>query len=500
MVEMSADLVIFKPRDPARGNGVALFDIVNRGATVVLNTFNGQTGNTPEGEAGDGFLFTRGYTVVQVGWEFDARRKMRYESISRARPDDCGMVRATFIPNTRMAAVVGDLAGYKPADAASSKNTLRVRTRLGAEWETIPRNRWQLTADNTVSLEGGFVPGATYELSYVADNPPISGLGFAAVRDTAAWVKHAPGATVSATYTVAFGSSQTGRWLRDFIYEGFNSDEHERPVFDGIIAHKAGAAGALVNVRWSTPTSLLMESATHFPFSDRKQRDPLTGVEEGVLENPRAGKVQPKLFYTFTDTEYWERGGALAHSTPDGSKDFALPQNVRLYHVTGAPHNTGKFPPAIANGEVSDNPVDYLPLLRALLVAMDKWVRDGVEPPPSRYPLMQDRTLVRACRLSFPGIAGLSSPKNIAPASSRNEPLRCQGGCCRCAAPADGSASGPRRQYESRVKASGRGGATGNLHGLEFSKSVNRRNRTGVSARRRIRTFCRNESGPRTHA
>ena len=74
-IEMSADLVIFKPRDPSRGNGIALFDIVNRGGTVALNVFSGPVTATPDGEVGDGFLLSRGFTIVQVGWEFDARRE-----------------------------------------------------------------------------------------------------------------------------------------------------------------------------------------------------------------------------------------------------------------------------------------------------------------------------------------------------------------------------------------------------------------------------------------
>jgi len=412
-IEMSADLVIFRPRDPGRGNGIALFDIVNRGGTVALNTFDGPTTNTPEGEVGDGFLLSRGYTIVQVGWEFDARREGSVRIDVPGAAGVTGLVRATFIPNNRNATAVGDLVGYTPSDPASPKNTLRVRRALGAEWTPIPRAKWQLSG-NTVTLEGGFEPGQTYELAYMAENPPVAGLGFAAVRDAAAWVKYASDAVVSAKYTFAFGSSQTGRWLRDFLYEGFNTDERGRQVFEAVIPHKAGAGSVVLDTRWSTPTSLLMETATHFPFSDRKQRDPVTGVEEGLLENARASQHQPKIFYTYTDTEYWERSVALTHMTPDGAKDIALPDNVRLYHFAGTPHNIGRFPPAAANGETADNPFDYQVSMRALLVAMEKWVREGAAPPPSRYPRLQDGTLVRAAGVAFPNVPGLSSPKKIA--------------------------------------------------------------------------------------
>jgi hypothetical protein len=409
-IEMSADIVIFKPRDPARGNGIALFDIVNRGGTVALNVFSGPVGTTPESEAGDGFLLRRGYTIVQVGWEFDARREGAVRIDVPAAAGVTGLVRARFIPNDRNPTTVGDLVGYTPTDPASPQNILTVRKALGADWMTVPRDQWTLSG-NTVTLTGGFTPGQTYELAYVASNPPVAGLGFAAVRDAAAWVKYTSDAAVSARYTLAFGSSQTGRWLRDFLYEGFNTDERSRQVFDAVMPHLGGAGGVVLDERWSTPTSLLMETATHFPFSDRKQRDPVTGVEDGLLDNPRAAEHQPKVFYTYSDTEYWERSVALTHTTPDGSKDIAPPDNVRLYYFASGPHNIGRFPPAVASGQTPDNPFDYRVSMRALLVAMEKWMRDGVAPPPSRYPRLQDGTLVRAADVAFPNLRGVTSPR-----------------------------------------------------------------------------------------
>ncbi len=426
-VEMSADLVIFRPRDASRGNGIALFDIVNRGNSVALNVFSGPVENTPEGEAGDGFLLARGFTIVQVGWEFDARGGVRIEVPNAA--GVTGMVRGRFIPNNRNPVNVGDLVGYAPADPGSPQHTLRVRQRLGGEWTAVPREKWTLAADNTVTLDGGFEPGQTYEVAYVPANAPVAGLGFAAVRDAASWVRYAPDATVSAKHLVAFGSSQTGRWLRDFVYEGFNADERNRRVFDGVMPHIGGGGAVLLNERWSTPTSLLMETATRFPFADRKQRDPVTGAEDGLIENPRAADHQPKVFHTMSDTEYWERGGALVHTTPDGARDVPVPDNVRIYHFAGAPHNIGQFPPAVVNGETPNNPFDLRIAMRALLVAMERWVRDGAAPPPSRYPRLGDGTLARAADVAFPTIRGITSPRTAyAGVRGANAHLPRQGG------------------------------------------------------------------------
>lgn len=409
-VELSADIVILKPRDPSHGNGIALFDIVNRGRGVALSHFDGAATNTPDGEVGDGFLLNRGYTIVQVGWEFDAKREGALRIDVPAAVGVTGLVRAEFVPDKRSnEATVADLVGYTPSDPASAQNTLRVRDKLGVPWAAIPRAKWQL-AGNTVTLDGGFEPGQTYELAYVAGNPPVAGLGFAAVRDAASWVKYAPDATVSAKYAFAFGVSQTGRWLREFLYEGFYTDERGRQVFDAVMPHLGGAAGVELDQRWATPTSLLMDSATHFPFADRKQRDPVTGLEDGLLENARAGEHQPKIFYTYSDTEYWERSIALTHTTVDGSKDIEPPENVRLYHLAGAPHNVASFPPAMTNGQMLANPFDPKLPLRALLVAMERWVENGAAPPPSRYPRLRDRTLVRATDVAFPKIPGVTPP------------------------------------------------------------------------------------------
>jgi hypothetical protein len=418
-IELSADLVILKPRDANKGNGIALFDIVNRGRGVAFAKFNvpgTANGAAAPDEYGDGFLLNRGYTIVQVGWEFDARREGAVRIEVPAAAGVTGMARATFIPTSNSPeATVGDLVGYTSSDPASSENTLTVRDSPQAKATTIPRAKWHLTAGNVVTLDGGFEPGRIYELAYKATNPPVAALGFAAVRDAASWVKYAPDAAVSAKYTFAFGSSQTGRFLREFLYDGFYTDERGRLVFDAVIPHLAGASGVNLNRRWSIPTSLSSDVATIFPFSDMKQRDPMTGVEEGLLENARAGERQPKVFWTNTATEVWEKAAALETTTPDGSKDRPLPANTRLFVFASTQHDPARFPSSVTNGQLQDNPTDYIWAMRALLVAMEKWVRDGVAPPPSRYPRLQDGNLVRSTDVAFPNLPGVNPPRKVLP-------------------------------------------------------------------------------------
>jgi hypothetical protein len=196
-------------------------------------------------------------------------------------------------------------------------------------------------------------------------------------------------------------------------------------VFDAVWAHIAGAARLDINERFGTPNALLMFGSTHFPYAVTAQRDPLTGKTDGLLDNDRARKNQPKLFLTNTAVEYWGggRSAALNHTTADGKADLAPPPNVRIYYLAGTQHSPGRFPPKAITGQQPVNPVDYWHINRALFVALDKWVREGTEPPASQYPKLSDGTLVPASRVAFPPIPGVHSPKAIPPARTDGKAL-----------------------------------------------------------------------------
>jgi hypothetical protein len=423
LVEFSSDVYIVKPKDATRGNGAALVEVSNRGGRGAIRQFN-RGGPSPdpvsEADLGDRFLMRFGFTVAWVGWEFDVGAdtglmRIRVPVATEQGKPITGVVRAAFTPSARAAEMtVRELASYDPVDPDGADSQLLVRPSFLARGEPIARQRWHLTG-HTVTLDGGFEPGKTYEVAYRASNPPVAGLGFVAMRDFAAWLKHQPDAVAPVRYTYAFGASQSGRFLRNFLYEGFNSDEHDRQVFDGVMAHIAGAARINLNARWSAPVGLGVHSATAFPFADVSLRDPVSGAQDGLLENARARAHQPKIFYTNTPVEYWGTGrvAALVHSTPDGSADLRLPDNVRVYFLAGTQHSPGRFPPAIGAGQQLDNPVDYTWTLRALLLAMHKWVSAGTPPPASAYPTLADGTLVKADAVSFPAVPGVASPRGL---------------------------------------------------------------------------------------
>jgi hypothetical protein len=422
-VTFSADLYILRPVDQGRSNGVVLVDILNRGRKLMLNGFTRGATQDPSTDAdlGDGFLTRQGYTLAWVGWQFDVARGNGLMGIDVPRAAGVkGVVRAEFTPNDRQAqTTVADLAAYTPVDLAGPDTALTVRDGPFGKPMVVERGKWQLKG-NVVSIDGGFEPGRVYQVAFRAENPPIAGLGLAAVRDVASWLRYggAVPAPVQARHLITFGSSQSGRFLRTFLYHGFNADERDRQVFDGVIAHIAGAARLSLNERWATPNSLGMFDATSYPFADMKQPHPSGGPSEGLLDNDRARKHQPKIFYTNSSVEYWGggRAAALVHTSTDGRHDLTLPSNVRAYLFSGTQHSPGRFPPRLTTGQQPENPVEYWWTMRALLGAMTRWVREDKAPPPSRYPRLADGTLVSATHMAFPRIPGVASPATISPA------------------------------------------------------------------------------------
>ena len=240
-VVFQGDVVIVRPR--SGGNGVALLDVSNRGRSTVFG-LNKARGNDI---VGDGFLFKRGFTLVAlVGWEFDATHSPTSTTLDAPIASDngkpiTGLVRATFTPDkpdTRMS--VNDLALYPAIEPLGPDSQLTVRDRAQQAGTVVPRTEWQLTGD-TLTLTGSFVPGRIYELTYRAANPVVGGVGFLAVRDVAAWLKHDDTAAARERFVYGFGMSQSGRFLRDFLYQGFNSDEQGRQALDAVMIQIAGA-------------------------------------------------------------------------------------------------------------------------------------------------------------------------------------------------------------------------------------------------------------------
>ncbi len=441
-VEFSADLYLLKPKDMAKGNQAVLFEVSNRGGRGILSIVNGR-----EGELGDGFLMREGYTIAWVGWQFDLSSQGEHLRLSAPVAHDAdgkeirGLVRTDFTPaEKRNDMPLGHILlgpdggnGYPVDDAASKENVLTVRDTPAGQRQIIPRSDWsfghvvegKLTVDpHYVHLNTGFVPGRIYELVYIAKNPAVVGVGLAAVRDFLSYLKYDRQAVAPVKRVYAVGISQSGRFLRHFLYQDFNADEQGRQVVDGMIAHVAGAGRGSFNHRFAQPSrdaqpmSSIFYPTDLFPFTDVPQTDPETGETAGLLDAANKSKTAPKIFYTNTSYEYWGRAAALIHVSGDGRKDAGTPENVRIYFLAGLQHFSGAFPPAkstpgspeyTAQQLQNPNPIRWY--WRALITDMNEWVKDGKTPPASTYPTIADSTLVLLEKYNFPRIPGDNTPR-----------------------------------------------------------------------------------------
>jgi hypothetical protein len=431
-VESSADIYILKPKDSARGNGVLLFDVVNRGNMRLLSVFSRGRGGDPSEEAdfGDAWLLREGYTLVAVGWQFDVADGPERVGFDAPMATDkgqpiAGWVRMWFIPLKESASF--DFAGvsynttaYAPNDVANPKYRLTVREGIFAAPRLIPRGDWQFARDEngkavpdvrSLLLKGGFKPGLTYEVTFETRNPPVAGLGLAAIRDVASAFKYTADAVAPGKYAYMYGSSQTGRGIRHIVYEGFTIDEQERKAFDAAFVQTGGASLGSFNERFAQPSELGSFTQTKFPILYKNTVDPVAGRSDGLGARIPAGQ-EPKLFLVDTSSEYWDRGrvAALRHTSIDGTEDVTDAPNVRVYLLAGTQHGAGSFPPAEGNGQSRTNSNDYRWAQRGLLAALDAWVRQGTEPPPSRHPTLKDGTLVAHRDFSFPAIPGVQLP------------------------------------------------------------------------------------------
>ena len=443
-VEFSADLYLLKPKDMAKGNQAVLFEVSNRGGRGILSLVNGR-----EGEFGDGFLMRQGYTIAWVGWEFDLSSQGEHLRLSAPIAHDPGgkeidgLVRTDFTPAEKRNdmplghILLGPDGGnsYPVDDPANQKNVLTARDTPTGNRTTIPRSEWsfghivngQLKADpHYVHLNNGFVPGKIYELIYTANNPAVVGVGLAAVRDFLSYLKYNPQATAPVKRAYAVGISQSGRFLRHFIYQDFNADEQGRQVMDGVIAHVAGAGRGSFNHRFAQPSrdaqpmSSLFFPTDLFPFTDLPEDDSGTDQKAGLLDAATRSKTVPRIFYTNTSYEYWGRAASLIHTTADGTKDAPTAANTRVYFLAGLEHFTVPFPPEnrvggnpdyTAQQKANPNPIQWY--WRALITDMDQWVKEGKEPPASTYPKIAESTLAPLEKYKFPKIPGVNTPHEV---------------------------------------------------------------------------------------
>jgi hypothetical protein len=430
-VEFSADFYLLKPVEVTKGNGCLFYEVGNRGTKAMLGAFQKADDSmdpTTEAQFGDRSLMEEGFTLLWMGWQWDVpdgRMRMEMPIATENGQTITGLVRANFIPVRRTGPEpLGDRGHkiYLVLDPATPENVMTVRTNRTDPPQVVPRDRWRFADRTNVTLDGGFEPGRIYDVVYRSKDPRVVGVGLAGTRDLVSFFKYEKGADnpiPTIRDALAWGVSQSGRFLRHFIYQGFNADVRGRRVFDGVLDDKGGAGRGSFNHRFAQASRDALEHynilypVDMFPFADGTQTDPETGQTDGLLARAEQSGTAPKIFHILSNSEYFNRAGSLIHTDVRGERDAELPPNTRIYLVSGTPHYSGSQllkGDGTLVGQAALSPLDDRPVVRALLHAMDRWVTEDVAPPPSAYPTIADGTLVPRENGGWPAIPGYRFP------------------------------------------------------------------------------------------
>ncbi|MSQ06430.1 MAG: hypothetical protein EXR54_04320 [Dehalococcoidia bacterium] len=442
----TADFRILKPVESQSGNHKLLLDVLNRGRQRALAYFNlapDRAADAPQ-DPGDGLLMRHGYTTVWCGWQHDVPETPGLMRVAapEARTADgpvSGPIAVTFQLNAPAQVQLLADRQHQPYSASNLKDpdaVLTVQDYDDAPPRIIPRDQWSFARmergrpkanASHIHLASGFEAGKVYQVNYTTTGAPVVGVGLLATRDLVSFLRNeedtaASPCAGSIQHAYAFGASQSGRVLRQFLHLGLNQDESDRMVFDGMIAHIAGGRRGEFNQRFGQPSSVVEQSTSSlFPFADIAQTDPETKRADGLLARLAAQNKLPKIMFTNSSAEYWGGHAALSHIDLAGVKDLKPFDSVRIYYFAGTQHASGTYPLTDqdanngAHGRQLFNCVDYKPLLRAALVRLDRWVTSGELPPASRHPRVDDSTAIRPERLAaaFKVIPGVEFPAHL---------------------------------------------------------------------------------------
>jgi Alpha/beta hydrolase domain len=439
LVEALTDVEILRPTVAANGNRRLFYEVVNRGNKLGYVLFNDLPTVTNDlvkaSDAGNGFLMKSGYTLVWSGWQGDvAPGGGRMTFSPPLVPGITGFAREDFIFDHTENPATATLS-YPAADLDPAHTRISVRQREADARSTPAGLEIKFESPTKISIQRpeGFDAGAIYEFIYTAKDPKVMGLGFAATRDVVSFLRNESADAGGSANPLAgridraigFGLSQSGRYLHDYLYLGFNSDEAGRAVFDGLMPHISGSKKTFTNYRFSQPGRSPYEHAdalypgADFPFTYPVITDTLTGKKDGFLARCLAAGNCPRIIKTDTELEFYQGRASLLVTDSQGNA-LAMPDNVRLFLLSNLQH----YSLASAKSDMAricaypTNPLNAGPPMRALLVAMDGWITNGTPAPDSRYPSRADATLMPGSidQVGFPRIPGIEYPGRISQA------------------------------------------------------------------------------------
>jgi hypothetical protein len=443
-VEYACEAVILKPTDMARANGWLLYDVLNRGEQRVLSRVNGAPAGFPTGptaDPGDGMLLEQGYTIVWSGWQGDipGGGAGLVAHFPVAGTDDDPVVDLSREEWTDTGTGPGFAAALTwPAPTPdTAQAVLSVRALEGDLRETPDDLVWRYRDASTIEIErpAGFDSGAIYEFIYPATRPAVMGMAFPAVRDIVSFLRFETADSADAAnpllhdgalafrHAMLFGVSQSGRFVRDFLWQGFNTDLAGRPLFEAAMPVVAGSRKTFVNFEFAQPGRFSRQHEDHlfpgdqFPFAYTETFDPIGDALGDVLDACRTAGAAPKIIHFDTESELWAARASLLATDGNGAA-LTMPDNVRLFLASGVQHSlSGPLPDGMAR--LAYNPIDYAPMLRPLIVALRRWVEDGEPPPASRFPSVDNTdgdatlTTLASYRAGHPDIPGLELPTRL---------------------------------------------------------------------------------------
>jgi hypothetical protein len=438
LIEGKTKFIVLQAKDPVKRNGIALIEVSNRGGKALLRYYNnattGQVRPNVPADYGNEYLMKQGYTIIWLGWEWDIPNQnnlLKLEVPVLKNKDGSsitGIVRADWVvdqPTSLLSIGHRNMTAYPVNDSGSVLNTLTVRKSLNGLRINIPSNQWSFTIHSNKKVKNdtlfiykpaGFEPGI-YELVYQAKDPVLAGYGLAAIRDIASYIKYDTACIFPAKKTIAQGISQTGRFLRQFLYDGFNKDEAGKLAYDGMLIFMAGAGRGSFNHRFAQPSrdahrySSFDYPTDLYPFGSLMVEDPVTGQS---LAN-RTLDDSLKIFYINSGYEYWGRAASLIHTDPIGMSDLFLPASERYFHIASMQHYGESIPDSTRRISpqydfYKGHPMNPLPCFKALLLQMKEWLMDQRLPVPNQIPTIKEGTLISYEKYTFPFIPGVDKP------------------------------------------------------------------------------------------
>jgi hypothetical protein len=426
MVDYISDFIILRPSDIEKCNGVLFLSLPNRGNALPADTS----------------LLCRGYIYLWCAWQGDVLRgnnrlTMRVPYASDKGSTIGGILRTEYQVISETSTLnlsAGFFTGqthysYETVSLDNTNLALTKRILESDTRDTVPKNDWAFSdcskgrfpgipSTTKISLRNGFQPDYIYELIYTAKDPLVIGLGFAAIRDVASFLRHelkdesgfpnplvSKGASINPVKAVIMqGVSQCSNFARTFLFLGFNQDEKGIIVFDGVNTH-VGTRRISLNIRFGRPGGGGLQHEDHLfpgndpPFSWDKELDPISGITGGILERCIETGTFPKIIQTLSSSEYWQLRASLTTTDSYGTRDLTIPDNVRIYLFSGTQHSPASIADQMSG--FSQNYNSYAPYHRALIISLEMWVTEGKDPPPSCYPTIESGDLVSPDKLAI---------------------------------------------------------------------------------------------------